>query len=157
LAAGRARLGVGAALLTLLGATVGCGAAPVRVSPPSPTGPSRAACEALLADLPATVEGAAARQVVPSDALAAAWGDPPIVLRCGVSRPRALKPTSPCLEVSGVGWFAERAERGTIFTTIGRATYVEVAVPSAYEPPVNPLVDLAAAIKQNIAERRPCA
>jgi hypothetical protein len=102
------------------------------------------------------VQGQDARPVEPADALAAAWGDPPIVLRCGVERPARLRPSSPCLEVDGVGWFPQQAARGHLFTTVGRSAYVEVAVPEAYQPAAEPLVDLADAIRRHIPERRPC-
>ena len=33
-----------------------------------------------------------------------------------------------------MGWFAEPAHGGYLFTTIGRPAYVEVSVPSHYAP-----------------------
>lgn len=92
----------------------------------------------------------------PSTALAGSWGDPPIVLRCGVRRPAGLASSSSCTVVNGVGWYAERAERGYVFTTIGRAAFVEVSVPSSYTPPATALVDLAATVKKHVPESAPC-
>jgi Protein of unknown function (DUF3515) len=128
----------------------------VSVEPTRPTGAAADACHALLERTPDQVGGADSRPVQPADSLAAAWGDPPIVLRCGVPKPAALRPSSHCTEINGVGWFAERATRGYIFTTIGRAAFVEVSVPSAYDPPAAPLIDLAGAVKKAIPERAPC-
>ena len=103
----------------------------------------------------------------PADAPAAAWGDPPVVLRCGVSRPAALRRTSVCFLVNHVGWLAtqdgrelrgDRPVDGTVsFTTIGRAAYVEVTVPDDGDrSSVAPLTDLAAAIRKTVPERRQC-
>jgi hypothetical protein len=144
---------VGAALASVLS---GCGQGPVTVDPPRPAGTAKAACRALVGDLPASVAGVDARTIDPPDAPAAAWGDPPITLRCGVTRPRALTPTSACVEVNGVGWFAEEATRGTIFTTIGRTTYVEVTVPQEYDPAAEPLVDLAVSVRRHVSAERAC-
>ncbi len=157
--AGSRTAGIGraaAALVAVVLATAGCAPSAVTVTPPHPTGAAATACRAVVKDLPRTVVDAEARQVSPGTALAAAWGDPPVVLRCGVGRPAKLRHTSPCAEVNGVGWFAERARRGYIFTTVGRATYVEVSVPAEYEPPGSVLVDLAAAVRKHVPERQPC-
>jgi hypothetical protein len=135
------RLVAGVALAVVL---AGCGQGPVTVDPPEPRGAARAACRALIDDLPANLGGAEARQV------------PPITLRCGVARPDALTPTSECFEINGVGWYAEQATRGTIFTTIGRATFVEVAVPEAYQPAADPLVELASSITRHVGQVKPC-
>ena len=45
--------------------------------------------------------------------MAAAWGDPAVVLRCGVPKPDALKRTSACFEVDGVDPDAVRYRRAT--------------------------------------------
>ncbi|MEQ7124783.1 DUF3515 domain-containing protein [Actinopolymorpha sp. B11F2] len=134
----------------------GCGQGPVTVEPPQPRGAVKAACRALVEDLPTSVGGGESRPVDPPEALAAAWGDPPITLRCGVARPEALTPTSECFEINGVGWYAEKATRGTIFTTVGRATYVEVAVPEAYDPAADSLVDLASSVDRRVRQVKPC-
>jgi len=97
-----------------------------------------------MADLPATVLDEKRRAVDPG-VLSAAWGDPTITLRCGVAKPPTLGATSACFEVNGVGWFAEQATGGYLFTAVGRSVYVEVGVPSAYAPEANALVDVAAA------------
>ncbi len=134
----------------------GCGEPTVRVEPPHPTGAAEAACQRLYAALPTKVLGEPARVVQPSSANAAAWGDPPILLRCGVDRPAKLRASSECQVIDGVGWFAERATRGYIFTTVGRDTYIELSVPSAYQPPSSALVDVAAAVRKSVPARTPC-
>ena len=54
------------------------------------------------------------------------------MLRCGAPAPPTLTNQSECLDINGIGWFAEEATGGMIFTTIGRATFVEVSVPTQY-------------------------
>jgi hypothetical protein len=148
----------------------GCGSSneAVEVTAPSPTGVVASQCRHLVDVLPDTVaDDEQARDVTPSDAPAAAWGDPPVVLRCGVPKPSAFVPTSACFEVDGVGWLAtqdgeevsgDEPVSGTLtWTTIGRSAYVEVSVPEADgRQPSDPLPALAPAIKQTIPLVHPC-
>jgi hypothetical protein len=108
-----------------------------------------------MADLPMTVLDGQRRKVEPGRR-SAAWGDPAITLRCGVEKPPKLTAASPCYEVNGVGWFAEEASGGYLFTTIGRTTFVEVGVPSEYAPEANALVDLAATVSRHDHLLKPC-
>jgi hypothetical protein len=127
----------------------------VSVPDPAPTGQSERICTALMADLPVTVLDEQRRNVEPGRR-SAAWGDPAITLRCGVEKPPKLTAASPCYEVNGVGWFAEEASGGYLFTTIGRTTFVEVGVPSEYAPEANALVDLAATVSRHDHLLKPC-
>jgi len=88
-------------------------------------------CRAVSAAWPSDVGGQERREV--SDVGAgAAWGDPAIIVRCGVP---ALGPTTDdCIEVDGLGWVAQPLSDGTRFTTFGRDPAVEVLVPKAYAP-----------------------
>lgn len=84
---------------------------PLRVVPvqaPDAAGPE---CAALLAALPTQLpSGAGALSPRPLDEPAPpgvrAWAAAPrpVVLRCGLTRPAELNPTSPLLEVDGVSW-----------------------------------------------------
>jgi len=102
------------------------------------------------AQLPDTLADQSPRETDPTGPLVAAYGDPPIVLRCGVDQPAALERTSQLVTVNGVDWFAEPLTNGYLFTTVGRVADVEVAVPSDYAPEANPLAELSAAIKQTL-------
>jgi hypothetical protein len=146
----------------------GCGGpGPVPVgSAPAPKG-VRAECSRLIARLPSQVAGQDRRDVTPTSALAGAWGDPAIVVRCGVPRPAALRPTSYCFEVDRIGWLATQHGRpvsttsqitGTLdFTTIGRSVYVEVSVPDAYRPQADALADLARAVTTTTSTESRCS
>lgn len=138
-----AKVAAGVCALTIV---TGCGA-PVAVTPPSPT-PTM--CVDLSQELPKRVEGQDRRTTTPESAATAAWGDPPMVLRCGVPTPTAYTATASLLDVAGVSWFAEQLSAGVRFTTIGRVTNVEFTVPDAYSPEAYPLIDLAGAITDTV-------
>ena len=70
-------------------------------------------------------------------------------------KPPGLGPESECFEVNGVGWFAEEAQGGYLFTTIGRPAYVQVGVPTDYAPEANALVDIADAVTK-LPVDQPC-
>lgn len=140
------------ATLGLLTALGGC-AAPVEVAAPT-KGPAE--CRSLVGRLPKSVAGQERREVSPPNALAGAWGDPAIVLRCGVPRPATFRPSSPCAEVDHVGWFPEQRKDVYRFTTIGRSAYVQVEVPYDYQPAANALVDVSAAVRQSVPEQESC-
>jgi hypothetical protein len=96
------------------------------------------------------------RDVEPGDAAAAAWGDPPIVLRCGVERPASLRPDSQCFVVNDVGWLAEEQPDAIVFTTIGQSTYVEVTVPTDYAPEGALLPPISDAVRASTSQPHPC-
>jgi hypothetical protein len=147
-----------AATAVLLFGPVGCsggGSDPVTVPAPRLTGESARQCSDLGRELPSQVADLWSRDVT-TDGVAAAWGAPPIVLRCGVSDAIGLGPASRCDMLDGVGWYSERLDDGYRFTTIGRAVPIELTVPGEYEPESDALVDLADAIKRAIPITKPC-
>lgn len=120
-----------------------------------PTAPgTKVDCEALIADMPTTVAGQGNRDV--SGQIAAAWGDPAIVLRCGVEKPQALTRSSSCYSVRDVEWISETTADGYLFTTIGRTFYVSLEVPKTYDPAADALADLAPSIKKHDPLKKPC-
>lgn len=110
-------------------------------------------CSALLDDLPQVVDDAIRRDVSPADLPAAAWGQPAIVLRCGVPMPAAYAPDAQLLDVDGIGWLPVEAEGGSLFTSVDRTVLVEVAIPDDYEPAVNVLTDLTDVLTEHLPER----
>lgn len=132
------------------------GCAPTVTVDTYPTEPgTEVNCGALYADLPPTA-GTAPTIPVEDDVAAAAWGDPPVVLRCGVERPAALRQTSRCNMVGDVGWLDEKIADGYLFTTIGREFYVSVEVPDEHAPAADVLIDLSEAITKHDPETEPC-
>jgi hypothetical protein len=144
----RRRLPAAAALALVLG---GCSAA---VEAPIPTPlPSGAdyLCAALKGALPDEVLGQTTTATKPTSSFATAWGDPAIVVRCGVPDPQALTPTSQLLTVDGVDWLPEQLTSGYLFTSTGRTINVEVSVPSAYAPEASALPEISPAVAEVIA------
>ena len=132
-------------------ALTGCGGGPAKVTPPVPgSAPVARACAALAAALPDVLDGHQERSTEPDSELTAAWADPAIVLRCGVTRPPELRPTSELYTINDIDWLPVETDHGWRFTTVGLIANVEVAVPSRYQPAVNPLVDLARAITATV-------
>lgn len=142
-----------AALLLLVPALLLSGCAkgvPVAVPDPEPTGQDALLCATLKADLPEKLLGQGTTATDPWSSLTTAWGDPAIVVRCGVPAPDALTETSQLLSVDGVDWFPEELERGYVFTTYGLALNVEVTVPDTYAPEAEALVELSPAVAGTI-------
>lgn len=124
-----------------------CGAAKVAVPVPSPNAKDAAICHTLAPTLPELVADQHKRKVADAPDLTAAWGDPPIFLRCGVGKPGALAPTSSLITVNAVDWFAEELTAGWRFTSMNTSVFIEVTVPNEYSPEANALVDLSASLK----------
>jgi len=117
---------------------VGCSSDEVPAAEP-PADQARA-CRTLVSALPSRVDGDLDSG---RSQYAAAWGDPQIVLKCGVAVPSGYEKTSEMIAVNGVAWFGEEQPEGYLFTAVGRTPLVEVYVPDSHQPEVNPLVDLA--------------
>ncbi|HZB48681.1 MAG TPA: DUF3515 domain-containing protein, partial [Mycobacteriales bacterium] len=110
----------------------------VRVAPPpEPSAAGQRACRELISALPTTLGDRPARPVDSPSPYVVAWGEPPVVLRCGVPRPPGFLATAETLVISGVTWFAERRGSTTAWTAVDRPVYVEVVAPAdaASDPP----------------------
>ena len=101
---------------------------PVTVS--APPLPSRAAvvCRALVAKLPDRVRDAQRRPVSAGAEQNAAYGDPALVLSCGVPSP-SYPSTDDVWTLNGVCWHATPASGSTVWTTVDREIPVQVTVP----------------------------
>ena len=153
----RRRLGSAALALVTAPLLVTSCSGSVDVAPPELDDSSASAvvdaCAALTDELPDRVVDQPPRSTTPDSPLTAAWGDPAILLRCGVPRPPALTATSQLVSVNGVDWFAEELTAGYVFTTVGRSPYVEVTVPDDYAPEIAPVTELSAAVAAATAEQ----
>jgi Protein of unknown function (DUF3515) len=158
-------LGIALALAVALVAGVVIAAAMVRNQALGPLGlaaipaPSAgsADCERLLAALPEKLDGGdmgalERRQLAaPVPAGVAGWGEPPVVLRCGLDRPAELTATSRLLDVSGVQ-FLEIASPGTsTWAAVDRPVYVAVALPPTSGS--GPLQQIATVIANTLPQR----
>ncbi|MQA84220.1 MAG: DUF3515 family protein [Streptosporangiales bacterium] len=140
-------------MLTVAVLAAACGQT-VSVPEPNPAPEAVRLCRALHERLPDRLDSERRRPTEPDSELVAAWGSPPVGLRCGVGRPAGLRPTSRLATVNGVDWLPEPESAPTRFTTVGRAVYVEVILPEEGLPAANVLVDLAAPIKATVPPRR---
>ncbi|MFF8972112.1 DUF3515 domain-containing protein [Streptomyces sp. NPDC014995] len=143
--------------LALLLAAVGCSSADgdASVAVPSPSSTVAELCRNLDQALPSTVDDLGRRDPSPASTLTAGWGNPAIILRCGVERPGKMSDQeADGVEVNGVGWLLEKQGNGSFrFTTALRRAYVEVTIPEDRTANgMAPLVDLASAIKKAIPE-----
>ncbi len=135
--------------------TSSAAAGPVTVSAPKANPAAAADCEKVVEKLPVTLQGLKPRTVHGSSpdvdtTYVVAWGNPPIVLSCGVPRPGSLSPGSSD-DVFDVGqggktvqWLPVQTKTATVFTTIDRSVYISVEVPK--KTSTQPLPVLAAAI-----------
>lgn len=89
---------------------------------------SEGACATAVGKLPATVLGKARGSS--SATGTAVYGDPAIVVRCGVD---PLGPTQlPCLTVNEVDWVIDDRSDPLVFTTFGRSPALQVRIPASY-------------------------
>lgn len=125
-------------------------------------------CARLLGALPPDLEGDGNESVrrrqlaAPAPPGAAAWGEPPVVVRCGVARPAALTVSSRLLDISGVqflalpspGKSAAGQADGTAasnWVAVDRPVYVVVSLPP--EVGSGPLQQIGELIRQTLQRR----
>ena len=152
----RRRLAPLPALLVVPLALAACGG-PVHVDVPSMSDADRTACDAFVATLPDRLAEQPRVEIEPADAPAAAYGDPAIVVRCGVPKPKEFDLTSSCESANGVGYFIpdeqyDDQELDITMTAAGYRPRVEVTIPAKYRPNGNAaaMAALAPLIKQSL-------
>lgn len=112
-----------------------------------------AACAKLLAALPVTLHGLAPRVVHtrPTDSpFVVAWGNPAVVLSCGVARPADLKPGSQsdyrfAGPANSPAYLVSASGNANVWTVVDRAPYIAVRfdgarLPGDYLPTVSAAV-----------------
>jgi hypothetical protein len=137
-------------VLGLLGVAALTGAGDSHSGPSAPppltaAAPPHAAAEAgpcakVLAELPVQLGSLDPRVVHtrPDTPYVVAWGDPSVVLRCGVARPAALHPGSSeqafnAGSLSGPFYFVARSGDANVYTIIDREPYISITVPGKYQ------------------------
>ena len=119
------------------------------------------ACRALVRDLPDTLVGEQSVAVTGATAYGAAWGDPAIVLTCGVE-PLDLGDAPRCVVADGVGWLVPdedaAGDRDATFTADGYRPRVRVEIPDDYLPEqgASVLAELAAPLKEHLTRKVSC-
>jgi hypothetical protein len=138
----------------VLASLAGCGGdGTVAVPSFDLTAAGKTQCPGLIDDLPQHVADQA-RRTTTGSAYAAAWGDPAIVLRCGLTRPKDSTDSSPCLTRNGLGWTIPPAQLDELdadvdMTLVHRTVYLRVHVPAKYRPngPSEVMADLDATVR----------
>ena len=114
-----------------------------------------------MTDLPDTLAGEKSVEVGGDRAYGAAWGDPAMVLTCGVGAVD-LNDLPGCTEVDGIGWLLPpdqaAGDKDATFTADGYRPRVQLEVPEDYLPEQGAaaLAELAAAMKRHVKLAEPC-
>lgn len=117
-------------------------AAPPVLTPPAPphAQAETVPCTKVLQQLPVDLGRLKGRVVHthPDTPFVVAWGDPAVVLACGVDRPKALHPGSSeqafnAGDLAGPYFFVSRSGDADVWTTVDRAAYISITVPSKYQ------------------------
>jgi hypothetical protein len=144
--------GAGVLLAVLALGAVACGSDSVHVDAFAVGAADRTACTDVLAALPDRVAGQD-RRTVDGSRYAAAWGDPAIVLRCGVPLPKTFK-GDPCITRNDIGWSvpldqADDLTLDAVMTLAFRSPVLQVRLPAHYRPtgPSEVMADLDALVR----------
>lgn len=121
---------------------------------PGPAPTDAALCARLHAALPKKVSDHASREVKPRSELTAAWGDPAVVLTCGVPPPAGLhgSETAP-LGINGVAWLEKAGAQTVEYTAVDRGVFVRVSIPKQYQGQSSILIDLSNAVSATLPRR----
>lgn len=118
---------------------------PVTVPPATPQ--TDASCPALMKTLPLELAGKESRRVKSDTPYAYAWGDPAIVLICGVDRPAGYVAGVSAIQINGVQFYVDTSHPDTtVWTTVDRPVYVQITLPASVDSaPVTSLTPQIAA------------
>lgn len=125
------------------GSGSGSGSAHTALDEPTPPQYAKqtANCTKVLEKLPIDLGSLTPRIVHthPESPAVVAWGDPAVVLSCGVDRPKALHPGSSTQFFPGGNanhgpyFDITKGPAGNVWTSVDRAVYVSVSIPAKYQ------------------------
>ena len=109
---------------------------PVTVDTPAVTPAADLACPVLMQQLPLELLGEPSRLVKSDSPYAYAWGDPAVVLVCGVAPPAGYTVGTHGIQIDQVLWYVdtESVKGATVWTTVDRNVPVQVTVPADSAP-----------------------
>ncbi len=106
---------------------------PLPVSAVDAPGATSPACAALTAALPDQLGGLPRRQLVQGDdpqlAGVAAWGEPAVILRCGLPTPQELTCSAAVQQVDQVTWLPLTGGGATTYLAVDRSVRVALTIP----------------------------
>jgi hypothetical protein len=107
-----------------------------------------------MSTLPLELSGEPSRRVQSDSPYAYAWGDPAIVLLCGVDRPAGYVAGVSAIQINGVQWYVDTDDPDTtVWTTVDRPVYVQVSLPASVDSA--PVTALTTQIAQALPYREP--
>ena len=134
----------GVAASTALLLLAGCGGSPPEINAPELSAKDAEICREFVAGLPDTLAGEKSVEVAGDTEYGAAWGDPAIVLTCGVGEPPDFTDTSTCIEIDESGWFVPDRVFADMFegdettdvptTELNHRPRIHVVIPGEYRP-----------------------
>lgn len=129
----------------------------VRVSPVPRTRAADRLCPDLLAGLPQKLAGQGRRRTGTPGQYYLAWGNPTVIVHCGVPRPRKFVVGQQTVDIAPPGgqvvrWFTEPADSGATWTAVDRPVYVSVFVPDG-GPTTDILQDVGKVIVRTMPAR----
>ena len=132
---------------------------PLALSAVEAPGATTPACAALTAALPGQLGGLPRRQILqgddPSLTGVAAWGEPAVVLRCGVPTPAELTCSAAVQEVDGVAWLPLSGGGDTSYFVVDRSVRVALTVPDGVTS-TGPWQDASKLVAATLPERDIC-
>ena len=114
-------------------------------------------CKALMPALPDKLAGAARRTLDGAVKAVAAWGEPAVVLRCGIESPQELTCSAALFQINGVSWLqlTEAGLDSTTYIAADRSVRIAVTVPTGSgSGGIGQLSDVVAA---TLPVRAPCS
>ena len=130
--------------------------APLPVATVGQPGAGTAACKALMPALPDQLAKAARRSLEGGGGAIAAWGDPAVILRCGIESPEQLTCSAYLVRVQGVYWLqlSDNGMDSTTYIAADRSVRIAVTLPSGSgSAAIGQLSDVVAA---RLPAREPC-
>ena len=117
-------------------------------APPKPNPATQAACVKVFAKLPVQLGQLAPRRTQTDSSFVAAWGNPAVVLRCGVARPAVFgtPEAAQLVEVNSVLWQPDPQRDRTVYTAVDRGVYLDVTVPAGADQPLPLLAPAVSAL-----------
>jgi Protein of unknown function (DUF3515) len=124
------------------------------VQTPPVTAEATRSCPGLVQALPSRLVGEPARRVRSASPYVRAWGDPAVVLVCGVQRPAKFTVGASLIQIDQVQWFVDTSDPSTVvWTAVDRPVYVQVRVPASTDSAS--VTELTAPISRVLPQREP--
>lgn len=116
-----------------------------------------ASCHKLMPALPQRLANAPRRTLEGQTVGVAAWGDPAVILRCGLETPAELVCSSALVQVGDVSWLQLPSEGlgDTTYLAADRSVRIAVTVPDGSG--TGPIQQISEVVNANLPVRPPCS